>query len=242
MKKLFVLFMGLMAGRNVVAQFTDSTQHYVSFASTGVINKTNTSNSYVLNNTAKFSARKKKVSFNSFANWIYGNNESGLTNNDATVTVDATLNSSVSHLYYWALANYTSSYSLKINHQFQTGGGAAYEFLHLKNATANISEGVLFETNDLYIDTVRDKYVTFRNSLRLRFRVSLQDLLVLDGTGFWQPSFSDGSDYIVKTNSSLTIKLRKWLGITAALTYNRFNRNRKENLLFNYGITMEKYF
>lgn len=242
MKKLSAFIIGIVIAATVCAQYTDSTQYYASYASTGVINKTNTSHSYVLANTARFGIRKKKVSLNSFGNWIYGNNESGLTNNDVTATLDATINSKVKRLYYWALANYTSSFSLKINKQFQAGGGAAYDLVQSKSVALNVSEGVLFETNDLYIDTVRDKYNTIRNSFRLRFRFDFRELVVLDGTHYWQPSFLDGNDYIIKSNTTLTIKLRKWLGITAAVAYNRFNRTKKDNLLFNYGITMEKYF
>ncbi len=66
-------------------------------------------------------------------------------------------------------------------------------------------------------------------------------MVSLDATGFLQQSFTDAEDYIIKTNSSLSVKLNKWLSLVTNVTYNKLNRTRKENLLLNFGLTVEKY-
>jgi hypothetical protein len=146
------------------------------------------------------------------------------------------------HFFYWILANYTSSYSLKILSQMQTGAGVAYSFFDTTNAYLNISDGILDEKGDLFIDTLRDRYNTFRNSLRIVFRFTLRDIFIFEGQSFFQNSLSNISDYIIKSNLALTIRLKKWLGLTAGFNYNKFYRTARENLFFNYGLRFEKYF
>ena len=85
-------------------------------------------------------------------------------------------------------------------------------------------------------------YQTFRNSLRLQYKFVIKEIVVLEGRHFLQNSLSLGSDYIIKSNTALSVKLRSWLAVTAALTYNKLNRTNRENLLMNYGLTVEKYF
>ncbi|WP_188133799.1 hypothetical protein [Chitinophaga sp. CF418] len=70
----------------------------------------------------------------------------------------------------------------------------------------------------------------------------IHDFIIADGTHFLQNSLSHGSDYNIRSTSDLSILLRKWLSITATMTYNKLNRTARENLLFNYGRTVEKYF
>ncbi|MXV52997.1 DUF481 domain-containing protein [Pedobacter sp. HMF7647] len=238
-----MLFFFILCHLLSFAQFTDSTHYYVNFTLGGNINKTDDADSYLLNNALRFSVKKKRVTLNASNSWLYGNQDSRLTNNDYTATLDFNLYAKNTKLYYWGLGNYTTSYSLKINNQLQTGIGAAYNLVNNDNNYLNISDGILFETSDLFLDdSTRERYTTFRNSLRLSFKWTVKEIIVLSGTGFLQNSLQYKSDYIIKGNTALKIKLRKWLGLTSSLTYNHFARTNKENLLFTYGLTIEKYF
>lgn len=228
---------------DVQAQFTDSTTKYISFGSTGVINKTNEGSSYVLNNNLRFNIRRKDVSLNAAAGWIYGEQNGTLTNNDFTSSLDFNLFKTGSHFYYWGLATYEKSQSLKINDRAQVGLGLAYNVLEIKEIFLNISEGVLFEKSDIFLNaTTRERNTILRNSFRLRYRWTIKNRIVLDGTHFVQNSLADFNDYILKSTNSLSFKLNKWLNFTTALTYNKVNKTNRENLLITFGLTVEKYF
>lgn len=66
--------------------------------------------------------------------------------------------------------------------------------------------------------------------------------VTLDGTSYWQPSLKDSHDYIIQSNTNLSIRLKKWLSVTSSLNYNRFARTNRENLLVNFGLVAETYF
>lgn len=228
---------------NAIAQFNDSIHHHLKYAATGVFNKTNDGRSYVLNNAVSFTLNKRKITLNSSNAWIYGRQGHNLTNNDFYSGLNFDLLKNLQRLYYWGLATFTTSYSLKINHQFQAGAGIGYNVFNREDLELVISDGVLYETNDLQLNPqTRDVYQTFRNSLRVKYRWEVKNLLVLDGSHFWQPSLSGFNDYIIRSSSSLTLKLRKWLGVTTAVNYNKLSRTRRENLLINFGLTAETYF
>ncbi len=141
------------------------------------------------------------------------------------------------------MTSYLKSYSLKVNDQFQGGLGAAYELIDKPVARLNISNGILFENNDLLLkDTIQDVYHTFRNSLRVQYKFTISKIFVLEGTHYYQQSLSYLDDYILKSTNALSVKLRSWLALTAALNYNKINRTERENLFMNYGLTFEKYF
>ena len=225
------------------AQFTDSTQHYISYATTGIINQTNDVRNYVLTNLLRFSIRKHRYSLNSNTSWIYGAQKRTINNNDLSSTFDANFFNKPSKFYYWALGSFDKSYSLKITDRLQAGAGVAYNFFDTTNAFLNISDGLLYEYADLTLaDKSRDMYNTVRNSFRLRYHFVIRNIIVLDGTNFLQNSLLDGSDYIIKATNSVSVKLRKWLSISAAATYNKLQRTSRENLLVTFGLTAEKYF
>lgn len=243
MKWLFTILLAFSCCFKTFAQFSDSTHYYIKYASTGSINRTNDGNSYLLNNMAGFKISKKKISLNAGGSYIYGKQDHKLTNDDISAALDFNWYKDSPHFYYWGLANYDKSFSLKINRRFQGGLGAAYDLIHKPNATLNISNGILFENSDLFLkDTIPDVNRTFRNSLRLHYKWVIKDIIIVEGMHILQNSLSHGNDYIIKTNNSLSLKLRAWLLLTAALTYNKLNRTDRENLLINYGITIEKYF
>ncbi len=227
----------------VKAQFSDSIHHYIKYSATGIINRTKTARSFVVNNGLSFSMSKKNLSFNSNASYIYGRQGDKLTNNDFITGFNFDLFKNTRKLYYWGLANYTSSYSLNIINQFQSGIGPGYSFINKKNAELVISDGLLFEASDLQIDSSNVKrYNTFRNSLRVKHRWVINDLLSWEGTHFWQPSLSHLDDYILRLSTSLNIKLHKWLSISSAFTYNKITRTNRENLLITFGLIVENYF
>lgn len=243
MKRVLLLISVLLCTTAAFAQFSDSVHYYGKYTSTGSINRTNEGNSYLLNNAFKVGVSKKKLSLNGNASWVYGKQDSVLTNNDFSASMDFNMFRAVRQIYYWGLANYDKSISLKINDRLQAGAGVAYNFLDRKKAYLSLSDGILYEKSDLFLhDTIRDVYHTFRNSVRLSYKWMITDIIVIDGTHFLQNSLSHGNDYVIKSNNSLSIMLRKWLSITASMSYNKLNRTNRENLLFNYGFTIEKYF
>lgn len=225
------------------AQFNDSTHHYVGFFANGSINRTNTASSYLANQAGKFSIKRQSVILNLSGSWVYGQQQNKMTNNDIIAGFNCDINSPVKDAYYWGLATYTSSYSLKIVNQLQMGAGIAMDVVNKNNFVLNLSNGLLYEQSDIYLkDTIRDRYHTFRNSARIMIRLAVNDVIRLSSTTFLQNSLSYRNDYIFKTSNGLDIKLLKWLLLNCTYTYNKFNRTGKENTLFTYGLKVEHYF
>lgn len=225
------------------AQFSDSVRYFAGFNATGSLNKTNATSAYLLNNAVRFDVKRKDVLLNADAKWVYGNQDKQLTNNDYTANLNGNLYKSFPHFYYWGLFTYTSSYSLKINNQFQEGLGVAYDLLDKEKLRFNISDGILYENSDIYTDdTTRTVYFTFRNSLRMMLHASWKDIIIFNGSGFLQNSLNYSNDYILKGDLGLDFKLRKWLSLTTHFVYNKISRTEKENALFTYGFALQKYF
>lgn len=243
MNKLLCLLALLFIPAETRAQYNDSLQYHLNIAATGNINRTNDGTAYLLNNGLKFGIRKKSISLNSSSTYVYGQQNKALTNNDFNTALNFNLYKTFPHFYYWGLLNYTTSYSLKIINQLQAGGGVAYNFIDKKEAKINLSEGVLYETSDIYLqDTVRETYHTVRNTLRLQARFLIKEFISIETINFWQPSFAYSNDYIIKSNTTLGVKVKKWLTLTTSLQYNKISRTDRENLLFNYGVIIDNYF
>lgn len=233
----------LLAAGPVFSQFNDTTNYYIRHSSTGLVNITNDRNSYVLNNALRFSFYRKNVSLNTSNSWIYGKQQSQVTNNDITSALDADLYKSRRNIYYWGLVHYEKSFSLKIDHRVQTGAGIGYYLLDKTNFVIHVSDGILYERSDLYNEEgVEDDYETFRNSFRLKYRFLFNELVTLEGTNFLQHSLSDRKDYIIRSNTHLAVKLWKWVSLSVNVNYNKLNFTRRENFLLNYGLIVEKYF
>lgn len=238
---VLMVFMALL--NRAGAQFSDSVHHYLGYSATGIINQTNDNNSFVLNNGIKFNINKKNKFFNSGASWVYGRQDGNQTNSDFVSSADFNVYGLAPHLYYWGLLTYEKSFSLKINDRFQGGAGLGYNLSEDKNAFVVISDGILYEYSNLKIDSITDdKYSTLRNSVRLKYHFVFSGIIILDGTHFWQQSLSSKEDYILKSVSSLSVKLKKWLNITSALNYNKVNRTGRKNLLFTIGLSADYYF
>jgi hypothetical protein len=244
--KLLPVILTFIVSMPALAQFNDTTFHFVHFGSTGIINKTNETSSYVLKNNFKFSIEKKTISFNSGVNWIFGENQDVITNNDLSASMDFNLyNKPPSNLYYWGLATYEKSVSLKINDRFQGGLGLGYDVIDRGENELVISDGILYEYSSLF-DTpepgLDSTNTILRNSFRIKYKVLFTEGISLEGTNFLQHSLSDRHDYIIKSQTNLNIKLASWLNFTAALTYNKLSATKRENLLVTFGFTAEKYF
>jgi hypothetical protein len=243
MKEMISLLCFLVITASAYPQFNDTTNHFISYASSGVINKTREQSSFVLTNALKFNVSRKILSLNSGATWNYGQQQGRLTNNDFSSILDFGLFKNQRRLYYWGIAGYDRSFSLKINGRVQSGLGLAYNIIDTTHAWLNISDGILYERSDLNISpTDRQVSYTFRNSLRIRYRWAIKEIIILDGTNFLQNALSNKKDYIINLNNSLSVKLRKWLSISGAVNYNKLTRTNRENLLITYGLRMEKYF
>jgi Protein of unknown function, DUF481 len=243
MKAVIIIISCIMTGIKSLAQFSDSIHHNIGYAATGIINQTDNTSSFVLNNNLKFNVNKKNKFLNSSASWVYGRQNGVLTNNDFNSTVNFDIYGKLPHLYYWGLAAYDKSASLKINDRFQGGLGIGYNFLDKQNAAIGLSDGILYEYSDLQ-DTIsaHDTYRTLRNSLRLKYHFVWKGIIVFDGVQFWQPSLSSSKDYVLKSINSLSVKLKKWLSVTSAMNYNKVNRTQSRNFLFTAGLTADYYF
>jgi len=227
----------------VNAQYNDTTFHYVGLISSGSYNKTNSSTAYLLNNVLKMGIRKKDIALNSTNSFLYGDQNKKLTNKDFSSVWDFNLYKTFPQFYYWGLFAYNVNYSLRINNQLLTGIGIAYKFIDQPTRQINVSNGILYDYSDINLnDSTREIYSTPRNSLRLQIKWDIKNLLVFRGNAFLQNSLQDASDYIVKTDVSFSIKIKKWLSLTSALTYNQMTRTKKENLFVTYGLNIEKYF
>lgn len=240
-RSIFIIVL-LFAVFSSFGQFSDSVFHNLKFSSQGIFNKTTDARSFTLTNNLGFSIKKKYIGLTSSNNWIYGRQNSKLNNNDFSSVLNMDVLKDVQKLYYWALMSFASSYSLKINYQFQAGGGIGYNFVNKKTFELVVSDGLLFESSDLGIkDSTRVIYQALRNSLRVKHRLQ-KGLITWEGTHFWQPNLSDFGDYIIRSNTTVSLRLKKWLSISGGLTFNKITRTNRENLLMNFGLTLDHYF
>ena len=225
------------------AQFNDSINYHMRFFTTGSLNRTSAGDAYLLNNGIGFNINKRKVTLNTNAGWVWGQLNNTLTNNDFIATADMDFLKKVSKLYYWGLLNFESSYSLKTKYRFQPGAGAGYRFIDTTDALFTVSDGILIETAELTDASFgSEKYQTIRNSLRVKYHFLIGKVITIDGVNLWQPSLLSFKDYILKFNNSLSFRLRQWLSLTSAISFNRISSTDSQNLLFTFGITLDKYF
>ena len=229
----------LLSLQKVKAQYSDTTFHHILLSSTGSINRSNADRAYLLNNSLNFGLKKNSVVFNSTSTWLYGKQNETLSNNDFSSSLNFNLYKTIPHFYYWGLLNYNTSYSLKLKNQLLAGLGIAYSILDKDNAYVNISDGVLFDQSSLVIG---ENYHTYRNSLRLQYHFAIKEILTVDGSHFLQNSFSRKGDYIIRSVTTLGLRLRQWISLTSSLNYNKMNITNSENLNLTYGLTLDKYF
>ncbi len=238
----FIVYLLATVATAARAQWTDSTHYFIKLSSTNSINRAADKSAYLFNNGLGFSIRKTRTSLNWNNTWLYGQQDGTKTNNDFSTTFDANFYRPGRKFFYWGLANYNTSFSLKIRNQLLAGAGVAYSFFDTETAYLNLSDGFLFDTSSILQDDLPVHYQTIRNSFRLAYRFAIHSLVVLQGNNFYQPSLTDGSDFNIRLNNNVSFKLFRGLSLNAALTYNRINRTDSENLLFTYGLSFERYF
>lgn len=223
------------------AQMNDSTHYYLQLSSTNSINKTNDKSAFLLNNGVRFSVEKQRIRLNFNNNWLYGKQDGNLSNNDFSSALDMNFYQT-SRFFYWALLNYNTSYSLNIRNQLLAGSGVAYSFVDTETAYLNLSDGFLYDASSIFDEDIRVNYQTIRNSFRLAYKFVVREIIVFQGSNFYQPSLRNARDFNIKMNNDVSLKLNKWISLKAALTYNRINRTDRENLLFTYGVAFERFF
>ncbi|HEY8970317.1 MAG TPA: hypothetical protein VIM64_14535 [Puia sp.] len=229
--------------------YADTIRYHYSYSGTGNINNTNTVRSYLLSNAVSFSAVKKRDALNFSSSWVYGSQQGNLTNNDFTSTADFNWYKTLRHCYYWGLLTYNTSLSLQVNHLIQGGLGFGYNLIDKKHATFIVSDGILYEKGDLQ-DILygtpqgnihqRDRYQVFRNSFRIKYHFVIHDRITLDGVEMIQHSLATIHNYILNLSASGSVRLSKWLSVTAAFSFNKFTRTRSENTLLTFGITITR--
>lgn len=238
-----ILLLFFMSG-SAFAQYADTMTYHIKAQLAGVFNKTNTTQSFIANNGIQYSMSRVHTSFNWNGNWIYGKQNGNLTNNDFSSIMDYNLYNKKKRLYAWWFAAYDKNFSLKIINRLQGGFGLGYIFVDNTVLNLNVSEGIIYENSNL--DQTADPKVmdieTFRNSLRLKYTLNLNKIVILHGSNYWQQSLESKEDYIIKSMNSLNVKIRQWLSISVIMNYNKINITQRENFMLTYGLTFDKTF
>ncbi len=242
MLKPVILFSFLLICLHGFSQFNDSTHHRFRYLGTGSLNKTDAAKAYLLSNSVMYDESKPSHVFSANANWIYGQQNKLLTNNDFFSGFTFDFRKAPHKIFYWATANYQTSYSLQINYKVQAGAGVGYIILDDATKSLNISDGFLYEANNLKGEPDNDVYSTLRNSFRLKYKFVINKDLTFNGVNFFQPSMLSINDYILNLNNNLSYRVKQWLNLTAGLNYNRLNRTNKENLLLTFGVIIDRYY
>lgn len=232
-----------LASGTAFGQFNDSINHYIHIGSTGTFSKTNDLKSYVLANNFKFTISKKKLSFHTANSWVYGEQSDVKSNNDFSSLVEFDFLKNQKRFYYWGTGTFDKSFSLKIDYRYQAGAGLGWNAVKNPTLLIHITEGILYETGSLIDRDLGERdYNVWRNSARVKYRWVLKDLVILDGSLTYQPSISTRHDVIFKSSTTLSIKVRKWLSLSSAFTYNEITLTDRRNLIVTYGVVMERFF
>ena len=240
---LLGLLIVIVSSGTAHAQFNDSINHYIYVGSTGTYSKTNDLNSYVFSNALKFSISKKRLSFHTANSWVYGKQSDVKSNNDFSSLLEFDFLKNEKRLYYWGNGTFDKSYSLKIDFRYQAGAGVGLNIAKSPKLVINLSEGIIYETGSLIDKDLGERdYDVWRNSTRLKYRWVIGEIVILDGSLFYQPSISTRNDVIFKSSTTLSIKVRKWLSLSSALTYNEITLTDRRNLIVTYGVIMERFF
>jgi hypothetical protein len=224
---------------------SDTLQYKLGLANTGILNHTRLTNAYTLSNTLRFGVKGRKTELDAGANYTYGVTDNELVNNDVTANLSGNRYVFADRRFYiWGLGAYESSYSLGVASRTQTGIGIAWSPIDSPRAYVNFSEGVLVENSNIkQPDNSTSTQQTLRNSFRFRFRfASANAAVVFEGTNSIQNSFEDFNDYLLRFNNSLTIKVYKGVGLTAAAAYNKVTATNRENLLLTLGFKVDYVF
>lgn len=245
MKRVYIILYLLFIGLHSLAQAKlDSTKIYIDYTSTGAINKTQNSSSFLLNNSFNIVVKKTNFSFLYDISYLYGEQDSKLTNKDfsTTLNIDEYKYAPFKNTFYWSLVIYNSIYSLLINQQKEMGFGLAYFVVNSKDRHLSISDGIIYDESNFDFNGYDTEHNAYRNSLKVKFHFLFKDMFQLDGLTYIQNSFIDNGDYIIKSKSSISFKICKWLSVGSTVIYNKSSFIERQNLLLTYGLFINKNF
>jgi hypothetical protein len=234
----------VMSCVDAYGQVADSVSYHISVSSTGNFSRSNDQRSYLFNNIAKVSRDGRNLFWQGSAGWIYSEQSGVKINNDFTAVLESDILRKRQRLYYWALGAFDKSYSLKIDHRLQAGAGLGYTVVESEKGLIVVSDGFLYERSELTdAELGYLQYDVWRNSLRLKYRWLPSPVVTLEGSAFVQPSLSDwGDDMIIRSSTTLSVKLKKWLSLATSCTYNRITLTGRENLIVTYGVTLDHFY
>ncbi len=239
----FTFLLLILSNAVAHAQFNDSINHYLYTGSTGTFTRTGDVSSYVISNNIKFTVSKKRFSFHTAHSWIYGKQASIRSNNDFSSLVEFDFLKNEKRIYYWGSSTFDKSYSLKIDYRYQAGSGIGINLVQRPDLLINLTEGILYEKGNLIDRDLGERdYDVWRNSARVKYRWVIKDIIIFDGYAFYQPSISTRKDVIFKTASTLSVKVRKWLSLSSAITYNEITLTNRRNLVITYGVVLDRFF
>jgi hypothetical protein len=234
----------LLSGFNTRGQTPDSVTYHVVFSSTGNFTRSNDQRSYLFNNIAKANRDGRNLFWQGSAGWIYSEQSGVKVNNDFTAVLESDVLRKRQKLYYWGLLAFDKSYSLKIDHRLQMGAGLGYTLAEGGKGLLVVSDGIIYERSQLtdselgYLD-----YDVWRNSLRIKYRWLPSAVVTLEGSAFLQPSLSRWwDDTVIRSATTLSVRIKKWLSLTTSCTYNRLTLTDRENLIITYGVTIDQIF
>ena len=244
LNRISILFLFFMYTQYAQAQYDDTAVYYLKASLTGVYNKTNTTESYLTNNSLRFAVTKKRSLFNLTGGWVYGKQKTGLTNNDINVATDFNVYNNKQVFFLWGYGAYDNNYSLKIDSRVQVGTGLGYDIVQSAFFSLSLSDGLIYEYSNYApsADPIYNDSEVMRNSFRLKYTLYVNKVIKVHGSNYWQQSFKNQIDYNLKLTNSLEFKIKKWLSLTIATTYNKINSTSRENFLLTYGLTFDKSF
>ena len=217
----------------------DSTHFIFDYTSTGALNKTQNSSSFLLNNGFNSLLKERYIGLTLEANYLYGQQNGKTTNKDfsSTFNLDEFRYAPFKHTYYWALIDYNTIYSLNINYQKEIGVGLAYLILSKPDAHLSISDGILYDKSNFFINTEHDVY---RNSVRIKYHLLLNKIFQLDGIGYLQNAFGNAGDNVIKSKTTASFKVGKWLSVGSTASFNKSSFVQRQNFLLTYGFFITK--
>jgi len=241
--KYWIFVLMVFVSCRVCSQNVDSVGYKVSLSSTGNFTRSNDLRGYLFNNIAKASRDGKNLFWQGTGGWIYSAQSGVKVNNDFTAVLESDVLKKRQRLYYWGMAAYDKSYSLKIDHRLQLGAGVGYTVVDNNKGTLVLSDGFLYERSELtdpelgYLN-----YDAWRNSFRVKYRWVPRTALTIGGSAFLQPSLFSWDDTVIKSVTTVSFKVNTWLSLATSCTYNRLTLTGRENLIVTYGVSMEHLF
>jgi hypothetical protein len=209
----------------------------------GNFTRSNDLRGYLFNNVAKASRDGRNLFWQATGGWIYSAQSGVRVNDDFTGVLESDVLKKKQRLYYWGFVAFDRSYSLKIDRRLQVAAGLGYTVAGGERGSLVITDGLLYERGEMTDSELGYlNYDVWRNSLRIKYRWTPSAMLAVEGSAFLQPALFSWDDMIIKSTTTVFMKINKWLSLTASCTYNRLTLTGRENLIITYGVTMDHLF